>query len=174
MVLEGIVGSDVVDLVLMGGSQRRLLFMIGMSTRAFLLHSVNFCLHGWYFALGFGQLVCSVQSVLLDSQLFGEDIFLFFQGLELEAQGGELILVGPRGICTFGNSVGWVVVICWGLCGKVFLRGSGIMLGVAHGWVCGFPLCLCHRGLVYELGTRWAPLLDSTLLYDPSKIHTRR
>ena len=67
MVLEGIVGSDVVDLVLMGGSQRRLLFMIGMSTRAFLLHSVNFCLHGWYFALGFGQLVCSVQSVLLDS-----------------------------------------------------------------------------------------------------------
>ena len=98
--------------------------MIGMRTRAFLLHSVNFCLHDCYFALGFGQLVCSVQSVLLDSQLFGEDIFLFFQGLELEAQGGELILVGPRMICTFGNSVGWLVVICWGLCGKVFLRGS--------------------------------------------------
>ena len=51
MVLEGIVGSDVVDLVLLGGP---LLFMIGMSTRAFLLHSVNFCLHGCYFALGFG------------------------------------------------------------------------------------------------------------------------
>ena len=60
MVLEGIVGSD-------GGPQRRLMFMIGMSTRAFLLHSVNFCLHGCYFALGFGQLVCSVQSILLDS-----------------------------------------------------------------------------------------------------------
>ena len=69
--------------------------MIGMSTRAFLLHSVNFCLHGWYFALGFRQLVCSVQSVSLDNQLLGEDILLLFQGLELEAQGGELILVGP-------------------------------------------------------------------------------
>ena len=86
--------------------------MIGMSTRAFLLHSVNFCLHDCYFALGLGQLVCSVQRVLLDGQLLGEDIFLLFQGMELEAQGGELILVGPRGICTFGNSVGWVVVIC--------------------------------------------------------------
>ena len=69
--------------------------MIGMSTRAFLLHSVNFCLHGCYFALGFGQLVCSVQSILLDSQLFGEDIFLLFQGLKLEAHDCELILVGP-------------------------------------------------------------------------------
>ena len=85
--------------------------MIGMSTRAFLLHSVNFCLHGCYFALGFGQLVCSVQSVLLNSQLFGEDIFLLFQGLELEAQGGELILVGPRRICNFGSSVGWLVAL---------------------------------------------------------------
>jgi len=67
--------------------------MIGMSIRAFLLHSINFCLHGCYFALGLSQLVCSVQRVLLDSQLLGKDIFLFFQGLELEAHGGELILV---------------------------------------------------------------------------------
>ena len=59
--------------------------MTGMSARAFLLYYVNFCLHGCYFALGFGQLVCSVQSILLDSQLFGEDIFLLFQDLELEA-----------------------------------------------------------------------------------------
>jgi len=59
--------------------------MIGMSTRAFLLHSVNFCLHGCHFALGLSQLVCSIQRVLLGSQLLGEDIFLLFQGLELEA-----------------------------------------------------------------------------------------
>ena len=80
--------------------------MIGMSTRAFLLHSVNFCLHGCYFALGFGQLVCSVQSVLLNSQLFGEDIFLLFQGLELEAQGGELILLDPEGCVPSGIPLG--------------------------------------------------------------------
>ena len=146
MALEGIVGSDVVDLILMGGPQWRLLFMIGMSIHAFLLHSVNFCLHGCYFALGFGQLVCSVQSVLLDSQLFGEDIFLLFQGLELEAQGGELILVGPRGIYTFGNSVGWVVVICWGLCGKVFQRGSGIILGVTTGGSVAFLFVCAIEG----------------------------
>ena len=72
-----------------------LLFMIGLSVRAFLLHYVNFCLHGCYFALGLSQLVCSIQRVLLGSQLLGEDIFLFFQGLKLEAHDGELILVGP-------------------------------------------------------------------------------
>ena len=148
--------------------------MIGLSVRAFFLHSVKLCFHSCYFALGLGQLVCSVQRVLLDGQLLGEVIFLLFQSLELEAQGGELILVGPRGMCTLGNSVGWLVVICWGLCGKVFLRGSVIMLGVTHGWVCGFPLCLCHRGLVYAPGTWWAPLLGSRLPYDSIKMHTRR
>ena len=78
-----------------GGPQRMLLFMIGLSVRTFLLHYVNFCLHGCYFALGLSQLVCSIQRVLLGSQLLGEDIFLFFQGLKLEAHDGELILVGP-------------------------------------------------------------------------------
>ena len=92
MVLEGIVGSDVVDLVLMGGSQRRLLFMIGLGTCTFLLHFVNFCLHGCYLALGLSQLVCSLQCVLLRGQLLGEDVFLLLQGLELEAHDGELIL----------------------------------------------------------------------------------
>ena len=120
--------------------------MIGMSVRAFLLYSVNFCLHVCYFALDLGQLVCSVQRVLLDGQLLGEVIFLLFQGLELEAQGGELILVGPRGICTFGNSVGWVVVICWGLCGKVFLRGSGIILGVTTGGSVAFLFVCASKG----------------------------
>ena len=110
-----------------------LLFMIGLSVRTFLLHSVNFCLHGCYFALGLSQLVCSIQRILLYGQLFGEDIFLLFQGLKLEAHDGELILVRPRRICNFGSSVGWLVALWWGLCGKVFLGGSGIILGVVHG-----------------------------------------
>ena len=148
--------------------------MVGLRARAFFLHSVNSCLHSCYFALGLGQLVCSVQGVLLNGQLLGEDLFLLFQTLKLEVQSGELILVGPRRICNFGGSIGWLVVIWWRLCGEVLLRGSGIILGVARGWVCGFPLCLCHRELVYELGTRWAPLLGSSLLYNPSKMHTRR
>ena len=93
--------------------------MIGMSTRAFLLHSVNFCLHGWYFALGFGQLVCSVQCILLRGQLLGEDVFLPLQGLELEAHDGELILVGPRRFCNFGCSIGWLVVLWWGVVWKI-------------------------------------------------------
>ena len=107
--------------------------MIGLSVRTFLLHSVNFCLHGCYFALGLSQLVCSIQRILLYGQLFGEDIFLLFQGLKLEAHDCELILVGPRRICNFGSSVGWLVALWWGLCGKVFLGGSGIILGVVQG-----------------------------------------
>ena len=75
-----------------------LLFMIGLSVRAFLLHYVNFCLHGCYFALALGQLVCSVQGILLNGQLPGEDLFLLFQSLKLEVQSGELILVRPRRI----------------------------------------------------------------------------
>ena len=111
MVLEGIVGSDVVDLILMGGSRRRLLFLIGLSTCAFFLHSVNFCLYGYHFALGLSQLVCSIQRVLLGGQLLGEDIFLLLQGLELEAHDSELILVGPRRFCNFGCSIRWLVVL---------------------------------------------------------------
>ena len=91
--MEGIAGLDVVYLILVSGSSRRLLLVVGLRVRTFFLHSVNFCWHGCYFALGLSQLVCSVQRVLLDSQLLGKDIFLFFQGLELEAHGGELILV---------------------------------------------------------------------------------
>ena len=75
-----------------------LLFMIGLSVRAFLLHYVNFCLHGCYFVLGLGQLVCSVQGVLLNGQLPGKDLFLLFQSIKLEIQNGELILVRPRRI----------------------------------------------------------------------------
>ena len=161
------------DLVLMRSPRRRLLFMIGLSTCTFLLHFDDFCLHGRYFALGFGQLVCSVQCVLLRGQLLGEDVFLLLQGLEMEAHDGELILVGPRRFCNFGCSIGWLVVL-WGLCGKVFLGGSGIILVVIRGRVYWFPLVWCHRGLVYELGTRWVPLLGSWLLCNPSKRHTRR
>ena len=80
-------------LLLVSGSSRRLLLMVGLRARAFFLHSVNFCLHGCYFVLGLGQLVCSVQDVLL-----GEDLFLLFQSLKLEVQNGELILVRPRRI----------------------------------------------------------------------------
>jgi len=174
MILVDVVGSDVVNLILVSASRRRLLLVIGLSVCTFFLHSVNLCLHGCYFAPGLSQLVCSVQRVLLNGQLLGKDLFLFFQGLKLEAQGNELILVRPRRICNFGSSVCWLVVIRWRLCGRVFFDGSGIMLGVAHRWVCGFPLYLCHRGLVYELGTRWAPLLDSSFLINPRKMHTRR
>ena len=106
VVLEGMNGSDVMDLVLMRRPHRRLLFMIGLSTYTFLLHFVDFCLHGCYFALGFGQLVCSVQCVLQCGQLLGEDVFLLLQSLELEAHDGELILVGPRRFCNFGCSIG--------------------------------------------------------------------
>ena len=53
-VLEGMNGSNVMDLVLMRSPHRRLLFMIGLSTCTFLLHFDNFCLHGRYFALGIG------------------------------------------------------------------------------------------------------------------------
>ena len=94
--MEGMNGPNVMDLVLMGSPHQRLLFLIGLSTCAFLLHFVNFCLHGCYLALGLGQLVCSLQCVLLRGQLLGEDVFLPFQGLELEAHNGELILAGPR------------------------------------------------------------------------------
>ena len=45
-----------------------------------------------------GQLVCSVQGVLLNGQLPGEDLFLLFESLKLEVQSGELILVKPRRI----------------------------------------------------------------------------
>ena len=119
-------------------------------------------------------MVCSVQCVLLRGQLHGEDVFLLLQSLELEAHDGELILVGPRRFCNFGCSIGWLVVLWWGLCGEVFLGGSGIILVVIRRRVYGFPLVWCHRGLVYELGTRWAPLLGSRLPYYPIKMHTRR
>ena len=56
----------------------------------------------------------------------------------------------------------------------MFLGGSGIILVVIHGRVCGFPLVWYHRGLVIEMGTRWVSLLGSRLPYDPIKIHTRR
>jgi hypothetical protein len=62
----------------------------------------------------------------------------------------------------------------WELRGWVFLGGSGIILVVLHRRLCGFPLLRCHQGLVYELGTRWAPLLGSRLLYNPTNMHTRR
>jgi hypothetical protein len=127
------ISLDVGDLILVRGSQRRLLLIIGLSVRAFFLHSIKLCFHSCYFALGLGQLVFSVQRVLLDGQLLGKDLFLLFQGLELEAQGGELILVGPRRICNFGSSVGWLVALWWGLCRKVFAGGSGIILGIVHG-----------------------------------------
>ena len=96
--MEGIASLDVVYLILVSGSSRRLLLAVGLRARAFFLHSVNFCLHGCYFALGLGQLVCSVQGVLLNGQLPGEDLFLLFQSLKLEVQSGELILVRPRRI----------------------------------------------------------------------------
>ena len=83
--MEGMNGPNVMDLVLMGSPHQRLLFLIGLSTCAFLLHFVNFCLHGCYLALGLSQLVCSLQRILLCGQLLGEDIFLLFQGLKLEA-----------------------------------------------------------------------------------------
>ena len=72
--------------------------MVGLRARSFFLHSVNFCLHGCYFVLGLGQLVCSVQGILLNGQLPGEDLFLLFQSIKLEIQNGELILVRPRRI----------------------------------------------------------------------------
>ena len=75
--------------------------MIGMSVRAFLLYSVNFCLHVCYFALDLGQLVCSLQRILLRGQLLGENVFLLFQCLELEAHDGELVLAGPQRSCDF-------------------------------------------------------------------------
>ena len=77
------------------------LLMIGLSACTFLLHFVNFCLHGCYFALGLGQLVCSLQRILLRGQLLGENVFLLFQCLELEAHDGELVLAGPRRSCDF-------------------------------------------------------------------------
>jgi len=120
-----------------------------------------------------GQLVCPIQRILLGSQLLGEDIFLVFQGLELKAHDSEFILVGTQRLCNFECSIGWLVVIWWGLCGKVFLGGSGIILVVLQRRVCGFSLVWCHRGLVVELGTQWAPLLGSRLP-DPIKMHTRR
>ena len=85
--------------------------MIGLSNCTFLLHFINFCLYGRYFALGLGQLVCSLQRVLLRGQLLGEDVFLTLQGPELEAHDGELILVGPRRFCNFGCSISWLVVL---------------------------------------------------------------
>ena len=115
------------DLILMG-AQRRLLFMIGLSIRVFLLHFVNFCLHGCYLALGLGQLVCSLQCVLLRGQLLGEDVFLLFQGLELEAHDGKLILVGPRRSCGFECGIQWLGALRWELCGLAFLGASRIIL----------------------------------------------
>ena len=64
------------------------LLMIGLSACTFLLHFVNFYLHGCYLAVGLNQLVCSLQRILLCGQLFDEDIFLLFQGLKLEAYDG--------------------------------------------------------------------------------------
>ena len=65
--------------------------------------------------------------------------------------------------------------VMWGeLRGWVFLGGSGIILVVLRRRLCGFPLLRCHQGLVYELGTWWAPLLGSRLLYNPTNMHTRR
>ena len=84
MLLEGVIGSNVMDLILMGNPYWRMvwwLFMIGLSACTFLLHFVNFCLHGCYFALGLGQLVCSLQRILLRGQLLGEDFLLPLQGL---------------------------------------------------------------------------------------------
>ena len=139
-----------------------------------LVASVNFCLHGCHFALGLSQLVCSLQHVLLRAQLLGEDVFLLLQGLEMEAHDGELILVRSRRFCNFGCGIRWLVVMWWELSRWVFLRGSGIILVVLQRRVCGFPLLWCHRGLVYELGTWWTPLLGSRLPYNPIKMHTRR
>ena len=114
MLLAGVIGVNVLDPILMRGPYRRVLwglFVIGLSACAFLLHFVNFCLHGCYLALGLSQLVCSLQHVLLRGQLLGEDVFLPFQGLELEAHDGELILVRPRKFCDFGCGIGWLVVV---------------------------------------------------------------
>ena len=104
----------------------------------------------------------------------GEDVFLLLQGLEMEAHDGELILVRSRRFCNFGCGIRWLVVMWWELSRWVFPRGSGIILVVLQRRVCGFPLLWCHRGLVYELGTWWTPLLGSRLPYNPIKMHTRR
>ena len=148
--------------------------MIGLSACTFLLHFVNFCLHGRYLALGLGQLFCSLQRILLCGQLFGEDVFLPFQGLELEAHDGELILVGPQSSCNFGCCVQSLCFLWWEFCGWVLLGCSGIILIFLHWCVCGFPLLWCHRGLVFELRTRWVPLLGSRLPYHPINKHTQR
>ena len=79
----------------------------------------------------------------------------------------------PEGSVTSGVPLGGWLSCGGGLCGKLF-GGSGIILVVIRRRVCGFPLVWCHRGLVYKLGTRWAPLLGPWLPYDPIKMHTRR
>ena len=131
MLLEGVIGVNVLDPILMRGPYRRVLwglFVIGLSACAFLLHFVNFCLHGRYLALGLGQLFCSLQRILLCGQLFGEDVFLLFQGLELEAHDDKLILVGPRRSCGFECGIQWLGALRWELCGLAFLGASRIIL----------------------------------------------
>jgi len=124
--------------------------------------------------LAFGQLVCAVQRVLLDFQLLGEGLFLLFEGPKLKAEGGELILVGARGFCDLGSSAEWLSVTWWRLRGVGSLDGSRTILGVFRGELVVLSLGWCHRGLVFRLRTRWAPLLGSSSLSSPNNVHTRR
>ena len=140
------IGSDVMDLALMGGPYWRLMFMIGLGACIFLLHFVYFRLHGCYLALGFGQLVCSLQHVLLRGQLLGEDVFLLFQGLKLEAYNCELVLVGPRRSCDFVCGAWRLGFRRWELCGRVFLGGSRIILVFLRGGSVSFLLCGAIEG----------------------------